>query len=45
MDKELKFSYRICVCKGVTKLEYLSDLYDHLSSEIVMIGKSVIVFN
>jgi len=32
MDKELKFSYKVCECKGGTKLENSSDLYDRLSS-------------
>jgi len=31
--------------QGGTKLEVLCDLYDRLSSEIVITGKSVVVFN
>lgn len=45
MDKELKFSYRVCECKGGTKLDDSCGPLVRLSSKIVMIGKSVIMFN
>lgn len=45
MDKELKFSYRVCEYKGGTKLDASCGSLIRLSSKIVMIGKSVIVFN
>ena len=46
MDKPLIFGYRICVCKGASKLEELSGPQGcRPSSEIGIIGKSVILFN
>lgn len=44
MDKQFKFCYRICICKGRTKLEELS-LERGLRSEIVSSGKSIGAFN
>ncbi len=45
MDKPLIFGYRICVCKGASKLEKLSGPQGcRPSSEVGIIGKSVILF-
>ena len=44
MDKQFKFCYRICECKGRTNVEELSR-ESGLRSEIVSSGKSVDVFN
>lgn len=44
MDKQFKFCYKICICKGRTKVEELSR-ESGLRSEIVPSGKPIGVFN